>query len=173
MLLRETEVSTIEEAFGLMPQAEQEHSRRVAEYTEAAFVRATSKGLFAEELYGKYEMTIENRSFAFAAGLYHDIGKLMDGDHTVSGQEIIEALYPDFDRLKPYHQRMLRQGAGDHHEFMDGSGKPNKKIGREIGYMGRFIAIADEVDHRAMTLRTENPIADALKQIRSEIELGH
>ena len=197
MKLNGVEVKTIEEAFSLLPIEQQEHARRVAAYSEAAFARACVKDLYIGEMLGKTELVIENRSFAHEAGLYHDIGKLAEGqelpgnyielllereemgvhempsaDHTLWGPYIIRELYPRFRSAKTYHQRMLLNGVGEHHERMDGTGAPWQKEGKAIGYMGRIVAIADELDHRAMKKRSEDPIGSVLKELKAEAAKG-
>lgn len=197
MKLHDLEVKTIEEAFSLLPVEQQEHAQRVAAYTEIAFSRACAKELYIDTLYGKTEMVIENKSFAREAGLYHDIGKLCDGekeyppdflelllehkeelgvselpapDHTLWGPYLIRKLYPRFRSSKTYHQRMLINGVGDHHERMDGTGTPWRAEGKTIGLMGRIVAIADELDHRVMTKRSEDPIGAVLKDLKAAAE---
>ena len=189
------EVKTIEEAFALLPQELREHSLRVEAYTAAAFARATATDLYINEVKGKTELIRENREWAGRAGRYHDLGKLMDGvtevpaeleeerreqakeasreeapamDHTQWGAYLIRRLYPKFKQLKSYHQRMMTDGAADHHERMDGSGKPWGKADKAVGYLGRIVAIADELDHRAMVKRSEDPIGDVLKEMKEE-----
>ena len=188
MLIDGKELNTIEEVMALMTEEQQAHSKRVALYMEAAFVRAANKGVYYEELKGSNEIVIENKEYAYLAGLYHDIGKVLskeensDGtqtvdpenrtDHGALGAKIVEELYPDYKKLKSYHQRMITEGALDHHEYYDGSGKPEGKSVRKIGYMGRMAAIADEIDHRAMNQKSEDPIGDTLKEIKKEADSG-
>ncbi len=179
MQLKGKEILTIEDAMNLLPEAELAHAKRVALYTEAAFHRAASKGLYDNELKGSNELVMENKQFAYQSALYHDLGKLLDDDslterkdHGAKGAYLVAKLYPDFKHLKSYHQRMLQEGALDHHENYDGSGEPEGKSVRQIGYMGRAVAIANWIDHKAMVTRSEDPIGDALKALKAEISTG-
>ena len=196
MKLKGMEVKTIEEAFSLLTLEQQEHAQRVAAYTEAAFSRACARDLYISEVLGKTELVAENRSFAREAGLYHDIGKIADGeelpaayadvlletemgvhelpppDHSLWGAYLIRNLYPRFKQQKTYHQRMLLNGAGEHHERMNGTGQPWQKEGKAIGYLGRIVAIADELDHRAMKKRSEDPIGAVLRELKAEAARG-
>ena len=173
MLIKGEEVTTIEDVLDLLSKEEMEHAQRVACYTEACFSRAATKALYYSELKGSYEIQPENKEYAYKAGLYHDIGKLVTDDrneHGKKGAELIEALYPKFKQEKSYHQRMLTDGALDHHENYDGTGFPGGKKIRQIGYMGRIVAIADEIDRRAVQLRSEDPIGDVLKLMKNELQ---
>lgn len=202
MILKGTEVKTIEDAFSLLAPEEQAHALRVSAYTDAAFARAAARDLYISEVRGKTELVRENRSFAKEAGKYHDIGKLAEGmalpedfaatldleaedaepgagtqdfgeaDHTAWGAYLIRELYPKFRSQKTYHQRMLLDGARDHHERMNGTGTPLGKEGKQVGYLGRLVAIADELDHRAMVKRSEDPIGDVLKEMKAEAADG-
>jgi putative nucleotidyltransferase with HDIG domain len=109
----------------------------------------------------------ESKHFHRAA-LMHDIGKigvpdaiLLKADslsdeefaimasHTTMGARILSRMEPK--------DRMIQatQVAKYHHEKMDGSGYPDKKIGDQIPFYARIVAVADAFD--AMT--TDRPYA--------------
>ena len=93
-------------------------------------------------------------------------------EHTQWGAYLIETLYPKFKSLKGYQARVLLDGARDHHERWNGSGAPFGKAEAKIGFLGRMVALADELDHRAMVKKSEDPVGDVLKELKAEAEAG-
>ena len=194
MMLLNQEVSTIEEAFALLTPEQQEHAKRVSAYAEAAFAKITAMDLYIGLPHSERELVKDNVRWVALGALYHDIGKLLpdetdervyvigeDGadaetpvpkEHTQHGAEIVSELYPDFRKLKGTERKLILDGIRDHHERMDGSGGPFGKVQRENSYAGRVVALADVLDHRAMTLRSEDPIADVLDGMRQEVREG-
>lgn len=187
MLLNGEKLDTIEEAFARLTPEQQAHSERVAAYAEIAFRRAAALNLYVSDNKGRFKLVAENREFARLSGLYHDIGKIADDalpppellqpgtpepEHTRWGEYLIAQLYPRFKSLKGFEARMLLDGARDHHERFDGSGRPFGKAGQRIGFMGRIVAMADELDHRAMMKKCEDPVGEVLKEFRAEVQEG-
>lgn len=190
MNLFDREVNTIEEAFLCQTERQQAHCQRVGAYADAAFAKVISLDLYVNEPRGSRELISEYRHLAEISGRYHDIGKLLPDEeenpvtvigedepeppkeHTRHGVELVQALYPGFSKLKATERRIILEGVQDHHERMDGSGTPARKVGSEISYMGRILAIADELDHRAMEARSEDPIGDALTAMAENVKKG-
>ena len=195
MVVGGIQLDSLESALAHLTPEQRAHSERVAGYTEAAFAKAAAMNLYIGETRGRLELVAENRPLARLSGLYHDLGKLagdeplpeeaaaeeaaLDGaaesaetGHTRWGVRMIEELYPRFKSLRAFEQRILTEGARDHHERWDGGGEPMGKTGPKIGYLGRFVAIANELDHRAMESRSEDPIGDVLKDFLRESGSG-
>lgn len=187
MLFNGDNLTTLDEAFARLTPEQQAHSERVAVYAEIAFRRAAAMNLYVSDNKGRFELVPENQEYARLSGLYHDIGKIADDalpppellqpgipepEHTRWGEYLIAQLYPRFKSLKGFEARMILDGARDHHERFDGSGSPFGKEGQRIGFMGRIVAMADELDHRAMEKKCEDPVGEVLKELRAEAKAG-
>ena len=185
------EVNTISEAWDLLPQELKDHSLRVAEYSRIAFAKICSMDLYIGDFKAERELVKDRIENVYQAGLYHDIGKLIPDedpnlddsrneageliipkDHTMHGEELLLELYPNVNRMLVTDKNMIIGGAVDHHERMDGSGSPYGKQKEKISYSGRIVAIADMLDHIAMTALSENPMGEALKALKPLAEAG-
>ena len=182
------EVNTISEAWDILPVELKEHSLRVAEYSKIAFAKICTMDLYLGVPRAERELQKERTNNAYESGLYHDIGKLLldeepiideevlaeDGkvpaDHTIHGKELFLELYPNVNRMLVTDKNMILGGITEHHERMNGSGTPYGLVGDKISYVGKIVAIADMLDHIAMTITSENPIAEALKVMKPLVE---
>lgn len=163
----EQNIQTLEEAFERLSPGEQAHARRVAAYCEAAFARVVAMDLYISEPRGNRELIGEHKPLARLSGLYHDIGKAVDRtEHTQAGAELFARLDPEWKKRRAVHQRMLLDGIRDHHR------PEGEESAYDVPYMGRIVAIADRLDHRAMELRSEDPIAQALDELRPDAKAG-
>ncbi len=118
------------------------HSHRVAKYT----------AMLAERL-GKSPEEIEE---LYNIALLHDIGKISIPDKILNKPERLTD--EEFAEMKNHSQRgyeilkeiaidpQLSQGAGYHHERVDGKGYPRGLKGDEIPESARIIAVADTFD---------------------------
>ena len=174
MLLLDKEVTTIEQAFSLLPEERQEHCRRVSAYAEAAFAKIVKMDLYISDYHSDKELVPECIASLATGALYHDIGKLdaEDDAHTTRGGELVEALYGGLKKLRSADRRLILSAVTEHHEHPDGSGKPEGKLLEKTGFGGRIVAIADLLDHRALEMHSETPIADALKSMKADAAAG-
>lgn len=186
MTINNTELSTIEQAFEMLSEEQQTHSKRVAEYCKIVFKKICAMDMYVSVPKADRELVIENIDYVYEAALYHDIGKILpeeepvmttDGsgengyilrDHTRNGIKVFEQLYPKYDKIPALHRNMIRDGIRDHHETMNGGGTPLELSGDRISYTGRIVAIANMLDNRAMALKSEDPISEVLKQLKRE-----
>lgn len=139
------------------------HSERVAEYAVAI---GTELSLPEESL--------ENLRLS---GLMHDVGKIGISDailskktrlnhkeiakihkHPSIGLRIVESVIPS---------KGVLRGIGEHHEYFDGNGYPNKLKGKKISIEGRIIAIADAFD----SLTTNRPYEKAFTAKEAIMEI--
>jgi len=126
--------------------------------------------IIAKELAEKYDLDDDYIEHIFMFAPLHDIGKISIPDsillkpgsltaeemavmrtHTHKGREMIDELLANFGLENVEHVDMLRNIAGYHHEFLNGKGYPEGKVGDEIPLESRIIAVADVFD--AMTSR--------------------
>ncbi|MDD1780200.1 HD domain-containing protein [Enterovibrio sp. ZSDZ35] len=116
-----------------------QHSQKVADLS-----------LFLGE---KMDLSEREQAMIYVAGLVHDIGKLKTPDeilnkkgpltseefvhikrHTTDTELALNKVFPD---------SKICRWAADHHERLDGSGYPNRKIAEAIELPSRIIAVAD------------------------------
>ena len=139
------------------------HSFRVSKYT----------GLLAERMGYDPEQVHEMRNIA----LLHDIGKISIPDEILNKQSgLTDEEYAimkshasnGYDVLK-YVTIMpnLADGAGYHHERLDGKGYPYGKKGDEIPMVAQIIAVADTFDAMYSTrpYRKKMPLMDVVTEI--------
>ena len=169
------EVNNMEEAFELLTEEQKAHARRVAQFTEIAYKKAVAMGVYVSDPRAEKELQKENSELAYKSGLWHDIGKIQEEtfekDHTRNGEFIVTELFAP---QLPYQfdRRMILQGVKDHHERMNGLGGPEEKKGDKITFLGRIVAIADILDNKAVLITSEDPVADALKDMKQDAEAG-
>lgn len=177
MIIQDKEINNIDEALSLLTDQQQAHSKRVAKYCEIAFKAIVAKGIYISHPRAQRELIQENAQFAYISGLYHDIGKVLpDGeeakDHTQSGAELFESLYPNFQSLKGLEKKLIEDGILDHHERLNGLGGPKGLKGDAVSFMGRIVAIADILDNRAMLQTADDPITEALTSLKEDVKAG-
>lgn len=139
------------------------HSFRVSKYT----------GLLAEKMGYSADEVHEMRNIA----LLHDIGKISIPDAILNKQSgLTDEEYAimkshasnGYDVLK-YVSIMpnLADGAGYHHERLDGKGYPYGKQGDEIPMVAQIIAVADTFDAMYSTrpYRKKMPLMDVISEI--------
>ncbi|MEE3466804.1 MAG: HD domain-containing phosphohydrolase [Eubacterium sp.] len=126
------------------------------------------------EITGKTE---EECQAAYFSALLHDVGKItlpdkivkkkgkmtekesqLFNEHVKRGQEILKNI-TEF----PY----LKDAAGYHHEWYDGTGYPGKYAGKEIPDMARLVALADAYDDMTSIREDREPFPQQV--IREEI----
>ena len=139
------------------------HATRVADYAKKI-----------SQISGKSN---EECEAAYFTGLLHDVGKIslpdkllkkrddltederviFDG-HVTRGKEILEQI-TEF----PY----LKDGAGYHHEWYDGTGFPEKLSGEQIPEIARIVAVADVYAEMSSIRKDREPLPQQI--IREEI----
>ena len=187
MLIAGRELNTIEEALAALTPEQQAHSKRVAAYAEAIFAKLTAMDIYVSVPRGARELVAEHKGLARQAGLYHDLGKLLPDEdpaaapaeeghvpieHTQNGAALCQQLYPDWMRLKAAERKLILDGIMDHHERGDGSGTPLGRRLEDISYMGRVVALADELDNRSIALHSEDPVGDVITAMKAETAAG-
>lgn len=182
------EIHTIEEAFACLTEDQQAHGVRVGAYAKAVFLKAVAADVYSEQNRARQELQAEYADFVELGGRYHDVGHLLPDEtevsydengqplplkeHSAHGVELVTELYPGIRKLCGYERRLMLDGIRDHCERMDGSGYPLGKEGQAISYAGRIVAIANELDKRAVVRRSEDPIGDVLRELKEEVAAG-
>lgn len=142
------------------------HSGRVADYSK--------------EIAKRYGYSDDAQEQIYVMGLLHDVGKIGIPDaiinkegrltdeeyaiiktHPVVGSKILSA-------IKDMPQ--LAIGARYHHERYDGTGYPDRLMGKDIPEAGRIIAVADAYDAMSSNRSYRNSLSQ--EKVRAEIEKG-
>ncbi|MCX7570530.1 HD-GYP domain-containing protein [Tumebacillus sp. DT12] len=132
----------------------------------------------AELLAMELELSVEVRKELCAAGMFHDIGKLLIPDLVLKKPgRLTDTEYELMKRHVVYSGEILashftgdtmRQAVICHHERYDGRGYPFGLKGTDIPLPGRILAIADA--YSAMTLdrayQRRKSVAESLAEIR-------
>ena len=154
---------------------------------------ASFSRIIAEALAPTYELSDE---FVEHVGLFaplHDIGKIGISDqillkpgkldpeerqlietHVEKGGEIIEKIVHDFGLYEMPQLDVLRNIVLCHHEYLDGSGYPNRLTAEAIPLEARIITVADIFD----ALSCERPykdrwsVTDTLNELHCMVESG-
>lgn len=125
-----------------------------------------------------HQLILENLAMG---GLFHDIGKIMlepkaEGGmseedeaamqkHPALGQELLEKIREV--------QNEVRMIVAQHHEYLDGSGYPNKLKGLAIYDLARLVCIAnlyDELISQSVLPTLKEKATEALNRLESEYE---
>ena len=159
-------VQTLAEAIDAKDTYTNGHSGRVAEYSR--------------EIARRYGYDTERCDKIYMMGLLHDVGKIGVPDAVINkpGRLTDE----EFGKIKEHPAmgaRILRKiqempdlmiGAHWHHERYDGTGYPDRLVGKDIPEEARIIAVADAYD--AMTSRRSYRGILAQDVVKKEIENG-
>lgn len=140
------------------------HSFRVAEYSKLIAKKCGRSDAEVQEVYN--------------IALLHDIGKISIPDHVLNKNgrptdeeyEILKTHAKNgYDVLKTITiAPELANGAGYHHERLDGKGYPFGKSGDEIPDVAQIIAVADTFDAMYSTrpYRKQMPVEDVIKELK-------
>ncbi len=180
-----TDMMSVEEFFGCLPEPVREHSRRVSAYAELIFTELCASEEYTVNVNSRVRLRPENRELVAEAALYHDVGKALvpevyhnyDPDwspeeialyrrHAAAGAKRMEELLTAAS-CAPARLNIIREGLEHHHRRWDGTDAEGR--GEEnIPVVGRIVAAADALDHALMTTRTETPVDSAVEKLMME-----
>lgn len=166
-------IHTLDDAFAALEMQQQAHSKRVSKYAEIIYTYAEAHDIYLNTPRAEKELTAENIPLMAAAGLYHQIGAGSMEDEipyrVQDSVDLFDTLCAATKRYKAAEKKWILTAISEQYERMDGNGYPAKKNGNDISFMGRVLALAHDLDEISMKLVSENPLEDALKQMKAGV----
>ncbi len=178
----------IEDAFNMLAPEVQKHCERVSRYAEVVFTQIVVEDLYTETGAGRRYLQAENKDFVREAALYHDIGKAYVPDlyqeshpnftaeevalyrkHVAEGMTLVQDKMEGFKKKSATERNIFIETIRDHHEYLDGSGYPNGKQGKDISYVGLIVGMVNDFDHLCMSIVSEDPVEEAVEKMKSEL----
>ena len=166
-------ICTLEDAFELLEPKHRAHSKRVAKYAEIIFTYAEAHDVYVTMPRAEKELKVENIPLMAAAGRYHEIEKAFVREEYTNpaydSARFFEELCSAEKRYKVADRKLIQTAIMDQDEWMDGNGCPGKKSGEAISYMARILTLANDLDKLSMSLVSEHPLEDALREMKKNV----
>jgi len=152
--------------------------REYQDFDPSAYTHSFSVSLFTTAIIRQFEW--QSRSMietAAMACLFHDIGKMKLPKELITKKrsEMNQGELELYQKHPEYGQEILsgniminqniRQIVGQHHEYFDGSGYPNKLKGNKVLTLANIISLADDFVHMVAELKLTPP--EVLKKLLS------
>lgn len=160
-----------------------EYLKEIKSYDEITFRHSEGVANLSKEIAISLELSNEEVESIYFGSLLHDIGKLKISKDILSSTEKLTD--KEFEEIKEHpslgldfiikgsevdSDEIIKDIIINHHERLDGSGYPNKKIARDISIYSRIVGVTDSYD--AMTEKRTYNIPKskkaAIKELRSK-----